>query len=100
MKKIAIIGAGATGLFLANFLKYRAEVTVFEKSYRVGGRASSRSNAKISFDHGAQFISIKNKQVDDFLEKLSYQRAVARWDGKFLQIDSKVIKFSSFNKVL
>ena len=89
MKKIAIIGAGATGLFLANFLKYRASVTVFEKSYRVGGRASSRSNRKMSFDHGAQFISIKNKQFDDFLEKLSYQGVVARWDGKFVSIDSK-----------
>ena len=89
MKKMAIIGAGATGLFLANFLKYEAKVTVFEKSYRVGGRASSRSDAKISFDHGAQFISIKNKQFDDFLKKLSYQGAVARWDGKFVSIDSK-----------
>ena len=89
MKKIAIIGAGATGLFLANFLKHGAKVTVFEKSYRVGGRASSRSNPKISFDHGAQFISIKNKQFDRFLEKLGYQRVVARWDGKFVSIDSR-----------
>lgn len=89
MKKIAIIGAGATGLFLANFLQYGAKVTVFEKSYKVGGRASSRSNAKISFDHGAQFISIKNKRFDDFLEKLSYQRVVSRWDGKFVSIDSR-----------
>ena len=89
MKKIAIIGAGATGLFLANFLKYEAKVTVFEKSYRVGGRASSRSNSEISFDHGAQFISVKNKQFDDFLKRLIYQRAVERWDGKFVSIDSK-----------
>ncbi len=89
MKKIAIIGAGATGLFLANFLKHEAKVTVFEKSYRVGGRASSRSNSEISFDHGAQFISVKNKQFGDFLERLSYQRAVERWDGKFVSIDSK-----------
>ena len=89
MKRIAIIGAGATGLFLANFLKHEAKVTVFEKSYRVGGRASSRSNSETSFDHGAQFISVKNKQFDDFLERLSHQRAVERWDGKFVSIDSK-----------
>ena len=46
MKKIAIIGAGATGLFLANFLKYEAKVTVFEKSYRVGGRLPAEVTLK------------------------------------------------------
>ncbi|OUU76225.1 MAG: hypothetical protein CBC29_00470 [Methylococcaceae bacterium TMED69] len=88
MKKIAIIGAGATGLFLANFLKCGARVTVFEKSDRVGGRAASRANEVISFDHGAQFISVKNEHFENFLLKLIRQRNIAKWEGNFVSIDS------------
>ena len=37
MQKIAIIGAGVSGLSAAHFLKDKYEVTVFEKEDRPGG---------------------------------------------------------------
>ncbi|MFZ9092741.1 MAG: NAD(P)-binding protein [Planctomycetaceae bacterium] len=42
MKSVAIIGAGLSGLTLANRLQNRAEVTVFEKSGGFGGRMATR----------------------------------------------------------
>ena len=42
MIKIAIIGAGMTGISLSNFIKNRTDITIFEKSRGVGGRMASR----------------------------------------------------------
>ena len=42
MKKIAIIGAGLSGLTAATQLREHAEVTVFEKSRGPGGRMETR----------------------------------------------------------
>lgn len=37
MEKIAIIGAGISGLSVAHFLSDRYDITVFEKENRAGG---------------------------------------------------------------
>lgn len=42
MQKIAIIGAGISGLSTAHFLKNRYEVTVFEKDSQSGGLIKCR----------------------------------------------------------
>jgi len=42
MPKIAIIGAGLSGLILAHSLKEHANITIFEKARGVGGRMSTR----------------------------------------------------------
>ncbi len=65
-KKIAIIGAGLTGLTLANRLNQHAEVTVFEKARGVGGRMTTRHADPFSFDHGAQFFTVRNKRFGQF----------------------------------
>jgi len=54
--KIAIIGAGLAGLNLARLLGELADVIVFEKSDKVGGRLSTLNEQGFSFDHGAQFF--------------------------------------------
>ena len=71
MKNIAIIGAGMTGLSLAYNLKGN-NITIFDKSWRPGGRVSTRSNGEFLFDHGAHYLSKKNNngQLKDLLEKL------------------------------
>ena len=53
MKKIAIIGAGISGLSSAHFLKDHYDVTVFEKESTPGGlirceRVGDNSSAEIS----------------------------------------------------
>ncbi|MBL6623389.1 MAG: NAD(P)-binding protein, partial [Rhizobiales bacterium] len=42
MVKIAIIGAGISGLALANTIKNNADVELFEKSRGFGGRVATR----------------------------------------------------------
>lgn len=49
MRKIAIIGAGFSGLTLANLLHNKADVIVFEKSYAPGGRIATRLTTPLSF---------------------------------------------------
>ncbi len=63
-KKIAVIGGGLAGLNCANMLSDVADVTVFEKSNKVGGRMATRFDSDgtydYAFDHGAQYFTVKH----------------------------------------
>jgi hypothetical protein len=55
MKRVAIVGAGLAGLAAAQALQQRnIQVTVYEKSRGVGGRAATRRINGCIIDHGAQ----------------------------------------------
>ena len=71
MKNIAIIGAGMTGLSLAYNLKEH-NISIFDKSWRPGGRVSTRKHENSFFDHGAHYLSINYqvKQLRNILNKL------------------------------
>lgn len=57
MTRIAIIGAGATGLAAARALTAAGHaVTLFDKGRRPGGRMASREGPAGGFDHGVQLI--------------------------------------------
>ena len=56
--KIAVIGAGITGLTLAQLLQGKFDVLLYEKSWRPGGRMSTRHSDEFQFDHGTQYFSI------------------------------------------
>lgn len=69
----AVIGAGAAGLAAAQTLQAAGRgVVVFDKGRRPGGRLASRDTAFGSFDHGAQFLRLR----DPF-----WIRAAARWQA-------------------
>ena len=89
--KIAIIGAGISGITLANNLKEIAEVKIFEKSRGVGGRMSSRYSEKFSFDHGAQCFSARGREFQNFLQSFINSGDVAPWVGKVINIEDKKI---------
>ena len=55
MKKIAVIGTGLSALSLAHHLP-SLDITFFEKSWRPGGRISTRRHEDYAFDHGAHYI--------------------------------------------
>ena len=60
-RKIAVIGAGIAGITCARTLVQAGhEVTVFDKSRGVGGRMSTRSTAYGTFDHGAQYFTVRD----------------------------------------
>ena len=57
MHSIAIIGSGICGLTIASALRdTRAEITIYDKGRRPGGRAASRTIEGCVFDHGAPAI--------------------------------------------
>lgn len=57
--KCLIIGAGLTGLMLAQKLSPGRDLTVFDKARGVGGRLATRRADDSKFDHGAQFYRSK-----------------------------------------
>lgn len=60
-KRIAIVGAGLAAITCARTLVQAGHrVTVFEKNAELGGRMASRSTAFGSFDHGAQYFTVRD----------------------------------------
>lgn len=66
MNKIAIVGAGVTGLSAARSLTAAGyAVTLFDKGRRPGGRMASREGAAGSFDHGVQYLRATAAEADE-----------------------------------
>ena len=91
MTRIAVIGAGLSGLVTAQFLSRHHEVTVFEKSRGVGGRMATRYAGEWQFDHGAQFFTAKSDSFRCFLEPIVKAGVVQAWCGRFIEIDTAEI---------
>ena len=84
---IAIVGAGLSGLTLANVIGEHADVTVFEKARGVGGRMSTRYANEFYFDHGAQFFTARNKHFKQFLAPHFSSGLVEEWKGKVVTFE-------------
>ena len=87
MKRVAVIGAGLSGLVCARRLQRNARVQVFEKSRGYGGRMATRRYPDYRFDHGAQFFSARSQAFRDFVQPLLDRGIVARWDARFVEIE-------------
>jgi len=125
---VGILGAGIAGVAAAKRLeKENVKVSIFDWGFTPGGRTAHRqlwvsSSGKESFfkpefdtktsetwwrlrfDHGAQFLKIKSKIVEDLISPLVKKNMLGHWpadskgtgwiskDGKFLAIGSKEAK--------
>ena len=93
MKNVAIIGAGITGVTIANLLQKKYNLTVFEKSRGVGGRMATRRAEPYQFNHGAQYFKIENKEFKDFLQPLMVNNIIKPLKANQIEIlNKKVIK--------
>ncbi|MFC5972961.1 NAD(P)/FAD-dependent oxidoreductase [Halomarina salina] len=65
---VAIVGAGASGAAVAYALRDAdADVTVFEKSRGVCGRAATRRREDCQYDHGANYVKDEDERVNRLL---------------------------------
>jgi renalase len=86
---IGIIGAGISGLTVARALTGLATVRLFEKGHRVGGRVATRSIEAVTFDHGAQYFTIRDDRFRDTLEIAREKRIVEPFAVAFYSTPEK-----------
>ncbi len=94
MPKVAVVGAGVSGLTCARTLAdHGFPVTVFEKSRGVGGRmATRRADNGLTFDHGAQYFTIRDKHFQRYVESWMHDGIVGPWRGRIVVLEGGVIK--------
>ncbi|KQQ35378.1 hypothetical protein ASG19_16840 [Rhizobium sp. Leaf306] len=79
--RLGIVGAGIAGLTLARAMADCADVRIFEKSRGVGGRMATRRTDAVTFDHGAQYFTIRDGRFRAALETAQADRVVEPWTG-------------------
>lgn len=89
--KVAIVGAGISGLTLAKNLadtdcQHRVHVDIFEKSRGVGGRTSTRRAEPFQFDHGAPFFTCKSLDFQQFLYPLLQAGVLTDWQANVVEM--------------
>lgn len=85
MSRIAVVGAGLSGLIAARELSREHEVRVFEKSRGMGGRMATRRSGQWHFDHGAQFFTARSTAFRRFLQPLIRDGVTAVWQARFAE---------------
>ncbi|MBL6664558.1 MAG: FAD-dependent oxidoreductase [Rickettsiales bacterium] len=90
-KKIAIIGAGLSGLCAAKKLSRDYDVEIFDKSRGVSGRMSTRRIDDYYFDHGTQFFTAKSKEFKAFCHEAKSNNIIDEWHCRFAEITKNQI---------
>ena len=93
--KVAVIGAGISGLFAARTLAdHGIEVKVFDKGRGVGGRMSTRRvDGKPCFDHGAQYFTARDPRFQRYVDSWVEQGVVAKWPDVVADPSQKIVVF-------
>ncbi|MFL2529112.1 MAG: NAD(P)/FAD-dependent oxidoreductase [Candidatus Azotimanducaceae bacterium] len=91
MTRVAIIGAGLSGLSLANLLGNKVDVTLFEKARGVSGRMSTRRAEPYFFDHGAQYFTARTKPFQNFIQPFINDGFIKRWSARYARFDDDKI---------
>ncbi len=92
--KIAIIGAGISGLSAAAALQSAGhQVSVFDKGRGPGGRMSTRrvdiDTEQVNFDHGAQYFTARSAPFLTQVNAWRAQNIVANWSGRLVSFDNQ-----------
>ena len=96
--KIAIIGAGLSGLTAAINLDRTADITLFEKSRGAGGRICTRYVDSYNFDHGAQFFTARSAEFKKFLKPLIKSGVIDNWKARWIEVkDNRIINRQQWN---
>lgn len=85
LKRIAIVGAGLSGLTAAKRLSEGDfTIEIFDKGNGVGGRMSvRRTEDSYAFDHGAQYFTARSEAFQRQVTGWEEAGVVAQWDARF-----------------
>lgn len=84
-RRVAIVGGGIAGLSCAKVLcDAGLSVTLFDKARKLGGRSSTRrvtltEAGQTSFDHGAQYFTVRDPSFAALIERWRALGEVAPW---------------------
>jgi renalase len=85
-----IVGAGISGLLAAGALQREGwDVTILDKGRGVGGRMATRRVGGGTFDHGAQFFTVRGDRFSDLAEGWIDAGAAVEWSRGFADADGK-----------
>jgi predicted NAD/FAD-dependent oxidoreductase len=94
--KVAIIGAGITGLCAARLLHDQGHtVQVFEKARGPGGRTATRRSNDYAFDHGAQYFTVKDQRFSAYVASWLNAGIVGPWQGRIASITRGIVTLKS-----
>jgi len=78
--RIAVIGAGMAGLACGDALHQAGvQVTLFDKSRRVGGRLATRRVDGLVFDHGAQYATVHDPAFAAVMQAMAAAGDAVPW---------------------
>ncbi|MBC7781205.1 MAG: NAD(P)-binding protein, partial [Proteobacteria bacterium] len=88
-RSVAIVGAGMSGLIAARRLRDAGfTVQVFDRSRRVGGRLATRVSDQGTFDHGAQYFTVRDPGFRIAVDAWRALGAVDTWTPRLVAIDA------------
>ena len=91
-RRVAVVGAGLAGLAAARELQAGgADVEVFDKGRRPGGRANTRVHGERRYDHGAQYFTVRDPAVRPWLQAWRRMGLVAEWRGRIVHVDDGAV---------
>ena len=83
-KSCIVVGAGISGLLAASALQREGwDVTVLDKGRGVGGRMATRRVGEGTFDHGAQFFTVRGERFAGLVEGWLGAGVATEWTRGF-----------------
>src|SRR5436190_1988293 len=98
--RIAVIGAGISGLAAARMLHDRGhDVRVFERGPVAGGRCGTKVitaielprglSGVVAFDHGAQYFTVRHDQFSRLAAEWERDKIISKWNGRIVSFDGE-----------
>jgi renalase len=85
-----VVGAGISGLLAAGALQRGGwDVTVLDKGSGVGGRMATRRVGAGTFDHGAQFFTVRGDDFSGLVDGWLGAGAAAEWSRGFADAEGR-----------
>lgn len=93
IQTVGVIGAGIAGLACAQALRRSGvDVCVLEKSRGVGGRvATRRIDSGITFDHGAQYFTVREAEFGVHVKQWCAAGTAAPWQGRIISLKQGLV---------